>query len=194
MNLWHTWEFHEAISSPWAWTHYGAAFLLAVSISPSWRKGPSTPLLSNPQINLNFCCPLTQNLREKKRYGSFFSRTHAVCSFSVHVCYIASVLSELLRAHPMDWSLSGSSVHGILQARILEWVAIPSSRGSSWPMIEPMPLMSPTLAGRFFTISATWEACSFSTSLNFVPHLDLQILFTHVYLWKKTKQCLLFMS
>ena len=35
--------------------------------------------------------------------------------------------------HPMDCSLPGSSVHGILQARILEWVSIPFSRGSSWP-------------------------------------------------------------
>ena len=38
------------------------------------------------------------------------------------------------RAQPcdcMDWSLPGSSVHGILQARILKWVAIPSSKGSS---------------------------------------------------------------
>ena len=34
---------------------------------------------------------------------------------------------------PMDCSLPGSSVHGILQARLLEWVAMPSSRGSSWP-------------------------------------------------------------
>ena len=34
---------------------------------------------------------------------------------------------------PMDCSPPGSSVHGILQARILEWVAIPFSRGSSWP-------------------------------------------------------------
>ena len=34
---------------------------------------------------------------------------------------------------PMDCSLSDSSVHGILQARILEWVAIPFSRGSCWP-------------------------------------------------------------
>ena len=34
---------------------------------------------------------------------------------------------------PMDWSPPGSSVHGILQARILEWVAISFSRGSSWP-------------------------------------------------------------
>ena len=34
---------------------------------------------------------------------------------------------------PMDCNLPGSPVHGILQARILEWVAMPSSRGSSWP-------------------------------------------------------------
>ena len=34
---------------------------------------------------------------------------------------------------PMDCSQPGSPVHGILQARILEWVAIPFSRGSSWP-------------------------------------------------------------
>ena len=34
---------------------------------------------------------------------------------------------------PMDYSLPGSSVHGILQARILEWVVMPSSRGSSQP-------------------------------------------------------------
>ena len=33
----------------------------------------------------------------------------------------------------MDWSPPTSSVHGIFQARILEWVAISSSRGSSWP-------------------------------------------------------------
>ena len=35
--------------------------------------------------------------------------------------------------NPMDCSLPCSSVHGILQARILEWVAFPISRGSSWP-------------------------------------------------------------
>ena len=39
----------------------------------------------------------------------------------------------LTRCDPMVCSLPGSSVHGILQARILEWVAISFSRGSSWP-------------------------------------------------------------
>ena len=37
----------------------------------------------------------------------------------------------------MDCSPPGSSVRGIIQARILEWVAMPASRGSSWPRIKP---------------------------------------------------------
>ena len=44
--------------------------------------------------------------------------------------------------HPMDYSLPDSSVHGILQPRILEWVAIPFSRDLPNPGIEPV---SPTL-------------------------------------------------
>ena len=50
----------------------------------------------------------------------------------VRVCSISSAVSDSF-ATPMDCSLPGSSVHGILQARRLEWAAIPSSRGSCWP-------------------------------------------------------------
>ena len=58
----------------------------------------------------------------------------------------------------MDCSSPASSVHGILQIRILEWVAMPSSRGNlPDPGIEPVSLTSPALAGGFFNISATWE-------------------------------------
>ena len=56
------------------------------------------------------------------------------------------VLSDSLR--PLDWSPPGSSVPGVLQARILDGGAISSSTGSSWPGIEPS---LPALAGRFFT-------------------------------------------
>ena len=55
----------------------------------------------------------------------------------------------------MDCSLPETSVHGILQARILEWVAIPFSRGSSWP--RDWTQVS-SIAGGFFTIWATREA------------------------------------
>ena len=50
---------------------------------------------------------------------------------------------------PTSCSLPGSSVHGILHARILELIAISSSRGSSWPRDQTCP--PPALTGRFFT-------------------------------------------
>ena len=54
----------------------------------------------------------------------------------------------------MDCSLPGFSVHGILQARMLEWVAISFSTG-----VEPTNLMCfSALVGGFFTTSDTWEA------------------------------------
>ena len=51
------------------------------------------------------------------------------------LCTVAvELLSHVQLFHnPMDCSPPGSSVHGILQGRILKWVAIPFSRGSSWP-------------------------------------------------------------
>ena len=62
---------------------------------------------------------------------------------------------------PMDCSLPGSSVHEILQARILEWVAITPPPGVlPDPGIEPTSLRSPELAHGFFTTSTTWEAPS----------------------------------
>ena len=54
----------------------------------------------------------------------------------------------------MDSTLPGSSVHGILQARILEWGPIPFSRGFSQPRDRTQVSRS---AGRFFIILATGE-------------------------------------
>ena len=65
----------------------------------------------------------------------------------------------------MDWSLSGSSVHGILQARILEWVAYPFSRGSSW--LRNGTKVS-CITGRFLTSWATREAPIVLTLWTFV--------------------------
>ena len=56
---------------------------------------------------------------------------------------------------PMDCSPPGSSIHGILQARVLEWVAISLSMGSSWPRDQTRVSC---IAGGFFTIWATKEA------------------------------------
>ena len=56
---------------------------------------------------------------------------------------------------PMDWRLPGSSIHGIFQARILEWVAISFSKGSSQPRDQAQVSR---IAGRHFTFWATREA------------------------------------
>ena len=59
--------------------------------------------------------------------------------------------------YPMDCSPPGSSVYGILQVRILEWIAMPiSSRGSSQP--RDWTHVSYVSCIGFFTTSATWEA------------------------------------
>ena len=55
----------------------------------------------------------------------------------------------------MDCSLSGFSIHGIFQARVLEWVAISFSSGSSWPRDQTWVSC---IAGRHFTHWATREA------------------------------------
>ena len=57
------------------------------------------------------------------------------CSFELLITWVRvkSLQSYLNLCNPMDCSPPGPSVHGILQARILEWVAMPSSRGSSQP-------------------------------------------------------------
>ena len=55
-----------------------------------------------------------------------------VCESQVEVKVLVTQ-SYLTLCDPKDYSLPGSSVHGILQAKILEWVAIPFCRGSSQP-------------------------------------------------------------
>ena len=56
---------------------------------------------------------------------------------------------------PVDCSPPGSSIHGIPQARILDWVAISYSRNLPDPGIKPASLTSPSLAGTLFTPSTT---------------------------------------
>ena len=72
-------------------------------------------------------------------------KIHTVICICSSCCLITK--SYLTLCDTMDCSSPGSSVHGIFQARILEWVAISFSRGSSYPGIKPM---SPTLAGRLY--------------------------------------------
>ena len=72
-----------------------------------------------------------------------------VIIFMIGCCLVTESYQTLCDS--IDCSPPGSSVHGISQARILVWVAIPFSRDLPDSGIEPM---SPTLASRFFTTGA----------------------------------------
>ena len=69
------------------------------------------------------------------------------------LCLVAQPCLTL--CDPVDWGPPGSSVPGILQPRMLEWAAMPSSRGSSRPRDRTQVSR---MAGRFFTSWATREA------------------------------------
>ena len=75
-------------------------------------------------------------------------------AFCLCVCFVSQ--SCLTLCSPMDCSPPGSSVHGIFQARLLEWDAISYSRGSSWPrdQADSLPL------------SLLWSPVSLGTALN----------------------------
>ena len=77
----------------------------------------------------------------------------------------------VLICNPMDCSPPGSSVHGILQARIPEWVAIPFPRGSSQPRDRTQ---ASCIGGRFFTIWVMMEA-----PIQSEMELKLKFLFLH---------------
>ena len=105
--------------------------------------------------NVNICTPICinkywgKNAREKVYWwyrGMWgqgwvgiecegnFSTYRILYHLTLESCDCAKSLpSYLTLCDPVDSSLSGSSVHGILQARILEWVAMPSSRRSFLP-------------------------------------------------------------
>ena len=102
----------------------------------------------------------------RRREKEFFIKYSAVLS--------CSVVSD---CDSTDCRLPGSSVHGIFQARILEWVAMPSSRGSSqlrdWTQVF-------CIAGRFFINWATREVLKYSRAVVKTPHsqcLDLGSIF-----------------
>ena len=77
---------------------------------------------------------------------------------------------------PIDYSPPGSSVHGILQARILEWVAIPCSRGSSQPR-DGIQVSCIAVAFFFFYCLSHWES---SGQLLIAPERMKPLYFGHL--------------
>ena len=110
----------------------------------------------------------SNDVREKPHFFPNFSlivRVHFYgITFSQFTLFCPILLFKLVKREsasrsacpilcdPMDCNPQGSSVHGNLQARILEWVAVPFSKGSSWPRAQTG---ISCIAGGFFTIWVT---------------------------------------
>ena len=139
------------------WSHHLALWMLFLC---RWRLSISSVI----QV-LHFTQGLTWALPDMSK--PTFPKDLRIL-FTVYVCvYVCKMLflqgfhrgsvSQLCPTlwDPVDFRPPGSSVHGILQARILEWIAIPFSRGSSRPR-DGTGVSH--IAGRFFISWATREA------------------------------------
>ena len=117
-------------------------------------------------------------------YISIYVYTHTCLYICTGVCLLcAELLQSCPTLQPFDCSLPGVSVHGILQARILEWVChfllqgIFLTQGSN-----PVSLKSPALAGRLFTTSATREALYMYVCVCIYTHTPY-LPYPFIYLW-----------
>ena len=98
------------------------------------------------------------------------------------MCLVTQLCPTL--CDPMDCSPPGSSVHGILQARILEWVAIPLSRGSSSPRDQTQVSCVSCIEGRFFTTELLGKQQSIKQEKKKKPrshHVDTLVKLCLVY-------------
>ena len=106
----------DSFSLPWNWRPCSRTGAQMEGLRSS--LGPSRCLVESSQ-----CC--------EEGSVSFIGKKGSIRGACVYACSVSQLCQGL--CDPLDCSLPGSFVHGILQARILEWVATPFSRGSSWP-------------------------------------------------------------
>ena len=99
---------------------------------------------------------ISLNLKKKiwMIQGGIVCMCMCVC---VCVCVHAHAQSCPTLCDPMDCSLPGSSLHGISQARILQWIAISSSRVSSWPRDQTCIIFNSCTTSGFFTAEPPWR-------------------------------------
>ena len=119
--------------------------------------GPPLSIRHDPSISAPHFTQWSVGETESEAQRPNITHLQLACSkCGLHVCMHAcacAVVSDSLQL--MDCSPPGSSVHGILQARILEWVAISYSRRPTNPGLEPRSLALP---GRFFTTGPPRES------------------------------------
>ena len=144
-------------------THTDSTFLRYLLDVWSVKTEPSVKSLANPCISV---CSYQVSVTGSSVNSSFQisaglqiftqvrTRPETVRALSCFSCV-------RLFVPPTDYNPLGSSAHGIFQARILEWVPMPSSRGSSWPRNQTHVSCT---AGRFFTTEPLWKPIAWKVS------------------------------
>ena len=131
-----------------------------------WSITSTVKLCSNPGegvgLSYSCTCPLL---------GKGCPDTHSHTNW-LSLCVCSQ--SCLTPCDSMDCSPPGSSVHGILQARILEWVALSFSRGSSWPRDRTHVSCVSWIASKFFTTKPSGKPLALLTSCSRSPTAGLQ--------------------
>ena len=102
----------------WLWTLH--SFLCTILATEGWKES------ALDLIGLLF-------LANTKQSSLSYTGGEALVQIDLLMSCLLSHFSCVWLCNPMDCSPPGSSAHGILQAKILEWIAISSSKGSSWP-------------------------------------------------------------
>ena len=151
---------------------YGQIWVEVNSESWQWTGKPSVLLSMGSQ-------------RVRQDWVTELNWTELMCSVS-QLCPTLLQPTRWIAAHQVDCSPPGSSVHGIFQARILEWVAISFSKGSSWSRDWTHTFCVSCIAGRFFTTEPLGKpyVFPFYPSNVAVPKLDaLAPFFFKIYLF-----------
>ena len=149
----------------WDWWALEGYFSLALQSSSPIGRGTAReglgfdPLKCKVQGRGPSCLDLSVLLLKNERFFFFWHFPHYCLEYAFFFFFLSVKIlvaqSCPTLCDPINCSPPGSSVHRILQAIILEWIAIPFSRGSSWPRDQTRVSC---IEGRFFTDWATREA------------------------------------
>ena len=136
------------------------AFQFIWDVFPKWELSLSLWIIHNCEVIKSSCSSRKNRLVNWESLNIYFLvfiilgspvraewwvKAATIILFPVLMC----TQSYLTLCHPMDCSLPGSSVHGIFQARLMEWVAFPSPGDLPDPGMKPTSVTS-ALAGGFF--------------------------------------------
>ena len=145
------------LATPWT-AAYQAPLSMGFSRQEYWSGLPFPPPGDLPNPGIKPIPPVSPALQadslQRRHLGSPSTWLLLLSRFSRVQLY-----------NPMDYSPPGASAHGILQTRILNWVAMPSSRGLSDPGIKPTFPVSPALQADSLPLSPLGSPFYFSTLL-----------------------------